>query len=113
MILIVVKHPVRPAYADEWPTVVEEFTAAAGAEPGNACFDWYRRVPMTPTSGWWSRRSVMRKRAGRTSSRTTSTPRSPGWLPQLLTDVPEVINVEVPGAGCSRVSELKVERAGP
>ena len=42
MILIVVKHPVRPAYADEWPTVVEEFTAAARAEPGNVCFDWYR-----------------------------------------------------------------------
>ena len=112
MILIVVKHPVRPAYADESPTVVEEFTAAAG--PSLATFaSTGTAVPMTPTSGWWSRRSVMRKRAGRTSSRTTSTPRSPGWLPQLLTDVPEVINVEVPGGGWSRVSELKVEPAGP
>ena len=42
MLLIVVKHPVRTAYADERPTVVEEFTAAARAEPGNVCFDWYR-----------------------------------------------------------------------
>ena len=32
---------------------------------------------------------------------------------QLLTDVSEVINVEVPGAGWSRVSELKVEPTGP
>jgi len=42
VIFIVVKHPVRPEDADAWPTLVEEFTSATRAEPGNISFDWYR-----------------------------------------------------------------------
>lgn len=48
MILIVVKHPVRPQYADDWLRLVEEFTAATRAEPGNICFDWFRSVEDPP-----------------------------------------------------------------
>ncbi len=39
MIFIAVKHPVRPEHADDWPALMEEFTAASGAEPDNICFD--------------------------------------------------------------------------
>lgn len=42
MILIVVKQPVRAKYADDWPALIEEFTTAPRAEPGNIAFDWYR-----------------------------------------------------------------------
>ena len=42
MILIVVKHPVRPEYADNWTTVVGPFTEATRAEPGNISFEWSR-----------------------------------------------------------------------
>jgi quinol monooxygenase YgiN len=49
MILIVVKHPVRPQYADTWTDLVEEFTVATRAEPGNISFDWFRSVE-DPTS---------------------------------------------------------------
>jgi Antibiotic biosynthesis monooxygenase len=42
VIFIVVKHPVRPEHADNWLALVEEFTMATRAEPGNICFDWYR-----------------------------------------------------------------------
>ena len=31
-------------YADEWPVLAAEFTAATRAEPGNICFDWFRSV---------------------------------------------------------------------
>ena len=44
MILVVVKNPIRPKYADDFPKLIEEFTAATRAEPGNICFDWYRSV---------------------------------------------------------------------
>ena len=44
MIFIVVKHPVRPEYADGWVSLVEEFTVATRAEPGTICFDWFRSV---------------------------------------------------------------------
>ena len=71
MILIVVKVPVRPAYADQWPTVVEEFTAAARAEPGNVCFDWYR----APS------RSTARQRRRSSCAATIRDDRSPGSSP--------------------------------
>ena len=39
MIFIVVKQPVRAKYADDWPSLVEEFTTATRAEPGNNAQD--------------------------------------------------------------------------
>ncbi len=42
MIVIVVKPPVRPKYADQWLTLVEDFTQAARSEPGCISFDWFR-----------------------------------------------------------------------
>ena len=44
MILVVVKNPIKPKYADEFPSLIAEFTEATRAEPGNVCFDWYRSV---------------------------------------------------------------------
>lgn len=44
MIFIVVKFPVKPEHAEQWPQLVEEFTSATRAEPGNKWFDWSRSV---------------------------------------------------------------------
>lgn len=44
MIFIVVKFPVKPEYADEWPKHVSAFTEATRAEPGNLWFEWSRSV---------------------------------------------------------------------
>jgi quinol monooxygenase YgiN len=48
MIFIAVKHPVRSEYADDWPTLIEEFTTATRAEPGTLWFDWYRTMTRIP-----------------------------------------------------------------
>lgn len=37
MIMIVVKFPVKPEYADQWPALSREFTETTRAEPGNKC----------------------------------------------------------------------------
>ncbi len=42
MILIVVRHLIRPQYADESPRMVGEFTAATRAEPGTISLEWSR-----------------------------------------------------------------------
>jgi quinol monooxygenase YgiN len=42
VILIVVRHLIRPKYADEFPRMVFEFTAATRAEPGTISFEWSR-----------------------------------------------------------------------
>ena len=44
MILINVKFPVKPEYADRWPEIASEFTEATLAEPGNKWFEWSRSV---------------------------------------------------------------------
>ncbi|WP_026927936.1 putative quinol monooxygenase [Granulicoccus phenolivorans] len=44
MIMIVVKFPVKPEYADQWPALSREFTETTRAEPGNKWFDWSRSV---------------------------------------------------------------------
>ena len=44
MILIVVKFPVRPELADEWPSLMADFTAGTRSEPGNVFFEWSRSV---------------------------------------------------------------------
>ena len=44
MILINVKFPVKPEYADRWPEIASEFTETTLAEPGNLWFEWSRSV---------------------------------------------------------------------
>ena len=44
MIFNVVKQPVRPKYADDWPDLVHHYTMASRAEPGCIFFEWYRSV---------------------------------------------------------------------
>jgi quinol monooxygenase YgiN len=41
---IVVKFPVKPEFADRWLDLVDGFTTATRAEPGNLWFDWSRSV---------------------------------------------------------------------
>ena len=44
MIFIVAKFPVRSEHAEEWVSLVAEFTESTRAEPGNLFFDWFRSV---------------------------------------------------------------------
>lgn len=39
MLFIVIRHPIRPQYAEEFPRLVEGFTAASCAEPGTIGFE--------------------------------------------------------------------------
>lgn len=44
MIFIVVKFETKPEWADRWPQLVETFTVATRAEPGNLWFEWSRSL---------------------------------------------------------------------
>ena len=44
MIFICVKFPVRPEHADQWPSIVADFTQATRNEPGCLWFDWSRSL---------------------------------------------------------------------
>ena len=95
MILIVVKMPVRPELADEFPTLVQEFTEAVRAEPGNLGFDRHRSVDEP------DRYVLVEAHVASDHFQAAM-----ALLPELLADTPEIINVEVPGDSWSRMAEL-------
>jgi quinol monooxygenase YgiN len=107
MIFIVVKNPVRPEYADDWPSLIEEFTTATRAEPGNICFDWYRSVE--DPNVYVLVEAFQDGAAGDAHVNSDHFKAAIARLPELLAGVPEIVNVEVPGDSWSRMSELHVD----
>jgi len=106
MILIVAKNPVRPEYADDWPSLMEEFTSATRAEPGNVCFDWYRSVD--EPNVYVLVEAFEDGAAGEAHVNSEHFKAAMERLSQLLADVPEIVNVEVAG-GWARMSEVRVD----
>ena len=105
MIFIVVKNPVRPEHADDWPSLVQEFTDATRAEPGNLSFDWYRS-PDDPTV-WLLVEAFHDAAAGQAHVESAHFQAAMARLPTWLSDVPEIVHVEVPD-GWSKMAELEV-----
>lgn len=103
MILIVVKQPVRAKYADDFPTLVGEFTAASRAEPGCISFDWYRSAD---DPNLYVLIEVFRdEEAGKVHVESAHFAVASQQMPRWLAAAPEIIHVEVPGTSWSAVSE--------
>ncbi len=103
MIFIVVKQPVRPKYADDFPSLVEQFTTSSRAEPGNISFDWYRSAE--DPNLWVLIEAYRDAEAGEAHVQSAHFKEAMTQMPRLLAAVPEIINVEVPGDTWARVSE--------
>jgi quinol monooxygenase YgiN len=104
VILVVVKNPIRPKYADEFPSLIAEFTAATRAEPGNICFDWYRSID--DPNMYVLVEAFDDKEAGDAHVNSAHFKKATELLPTLFSAVPEIVNVEVPG-GWSRMAEVE------
>jgi quinol monooxygenase YgiN len=109
VILIVVKHPVRPEYADDWLGLVEEFTSATRAEPGNVSFDWYRSVE--DPNMYVLVEAFRDSDAGRAHVESAHFKAAISRLPQWLSRVPEIIHVDAPVDGWSQMSEIQIDGA--
>ena len=105
MILVVVKQPVRAKYADDFPSLVEEFTAATRAEPGNISFDWYRSAD--DPNLWLLVEAFSDRESGDAHVESAHFKAAMDLLPRLLAAAPEIINVEVPGDSWSQMSEVE------
>jgi len=110
VIFVVVKHPVRPQYIDDWISLVDAFTAATRAEPGNICFDWFRNVE--DPNLYVLVEAFQDGAAGQTHVNSDHFRAAMAELPKWLSDVPEIVNVEIPGQGWSRMAEMHVEADG-
>jgi quinol monooxygenase YgiN len=101
MIVVIVKQPVRPKYADEFPSLVEEFTQSTRAEPGNISFDWYRSAD---DPNLWILIEIFRDReSGDAHVESAHFKAASEMMPRLLAAAPEIINVEVPGDSWSQM----------
>jgi quinol monooxygenase YgiN len=109
VILVVVKNPIRPKYADEFPSLIAEFTAATRREPGNICFDWYRSVD--DPNMYVLVEAFEDREAGDAHVNSEHFKKATELLPTLFAAVPEIVNVEVPG-GWSRMAEVDDGGAG-
>jgi quinol monooxygenase YgiN len=105
MILIVVRHPIRPEYAEEFPRLVEDFTAATRAEPGTISFEWSRS---TDDPGVYFLVEAFRDAAaGKAHVDSDHFKAAIARMPGLLAGAPEIVHADIPADGWSRMSELE------
>ena len=107
MIFIVVKFKVRPEYRDSWLDLVEEFTLATRAEPGNLWFEWSRSVD--DPDEYVLLEAFRDREAGGEHVNSDHFKKAVTVQPKALAEVPRIVNVEIPGEDWSRLAEMQVD----
>ena len=104
MIFIVVKWPVKPERSEEWLSLVDDFTRATRAEPGNIFFEWSRSVDDPHT---YYLVEAFQDDAGGAHVNSEHFKTAMGWLPDAVAAQPEIISISgVEGAGWGKMGEV-------
>jgi quinol monooxygenase YgiN len=93
MIFIVVKWKIRPERSDEWLSLVDEFTQATRAEPGNIFFEWSRSVDDANT---FVLVEAFQDDAGGAHVNSDHFQKAMSWMPDVVAEKPSIINVQAP-----------------
>lgn len=109
MIFIVVKFPVRPDRSEEWLSLVAEFTTATRAEAGNIFFEWSKGVD-NPNQ-FVLVEAFRDHEAGQAHVNSDHFKAAMASMPDAISDTPEIVNVEAPGDGWTRMAELQPRKA--
>ena len=104
MIFIVVKFAVRPEHTGEWLDRVRGFTESTRQEPGNLWFEWSRSV--ADPNEFVLLEAFRDGAAGGEHVNSAHFKAAIRELPPFLAGVPQIVNVEVPGAGWSELAEM-------
>jgi quinol monooxygenase YgiN len=105
MIFIVVKFSIRPDVAEQWLTRVALFTSASRAEPGIVFFEWSRSVERP--NQFVLLEAFKDRAAGEAHVRSDHFKAAMAWMPDAISETPEIIHVEVPAEGWSTMAELQ------
>jgi quinol monooxygenase YgiN len=95
VILIVVKFKTKPDWTDRWLDLVQEFTEATRAEPGNLWFDWSRSVE-DPSE--FVLVEAFREQDAEAHVSSAHFKRAIQEMPQALAETPRIINTVIEGA---------------
>lgn len=106
MILIVVKFRTKPEYTEQWPQLVDEFTQATLAEPGNIFFEWSMSLE---TDDEWVLVEAFQDDAA--EAHVTSDHFAAGLeaMRPALAETPRIISRQVEGTGWDEMGELKID----
>jgi quinol monooxygenase YgiN len=106
MIFIVVKWSVRPEKADDWLSIVNDFTNDTRAEPGNLFFEWSRSVDDPNT--YVLVEAFADGDAGSAHVNSAHFKKAIDELPASVASTPQIVNVEIPDAqGWSEMAEVQ------
>jgi quinol monooxygenase YgiN len=112
MIFICVKWTIRPERSGEWISLVADYTQAVRAEPGNLSFEWSRSVE-NPHQFVLVEMFADRK-AGEEHVNSEHFRTAMSWMPEVVAEKPQIVNVELPGDGWSEMAEITPTRSdGP
>ncbi|ROZ83982.1 putative quinol monooxygenase [Gordonia sp. OPL2] len=106
MIFIVAKWPIKPEFADQWPELVAEFTAATRAEPGNKWFEWSRSLEDPNTYVLVEAFDDDAAEAHVTSAHFTT---ATSELPKYLQRTPDIVNFSLEQDEWSQLGEMSVD----
>ena len=109
MIFIAVKFSIRPDVAEQWLARVASFTSATRAEPGNIFFEWSRSVDRP--NQFVLLEAFKDHAAGEAHVRSDDFKAAVAWMPDAVSETPEIIHVETPGEGWSTMAELQPRTA--
>ena len=106
MIFIVVKFEVKDEYAERWPEIVADFTAATRQEPGNKWFDWSRSLD-NPSE--YVLVEAFEDGAAEAHVKSEHFTTMTEQFPQYLVCTPRIISRQIDGDGWDEMGELTVE----
>lgn len=103
VIFIVVRFTIRPERSEEWLSLVDDFTTATRREPGNIFFEWSRSVDnphqFVLVEGFESG-------AGEAHVNSDHFKAAMSWIPDVIAETPDIVNVEASGDGWSKMVEV-------
>jgi quinol monooxygenase YgiN len=108
MIFIVVKFTIRPDRSEDWLSLVGDFTEATRQEPGNISFEWSRSIDKP--NQFVLVEAFKSREAGEVHVNSDHFKAAMAWIPDVLAETPEIVNVEVPGDGWAKMAELEPSR---
>ena len=106
MIFITAKFRILPEYADRWPDIAAEFTAATRAEPGCLWFDWARSVE--DPEEYVLVEAFRDDDAGAAHVTSEHFREAQRTLPRHLVETPRIVNFTVPQDDWSLLGEMAV-----
>jgi quinol monooxygenase YgiN len=103
MIFIVVKWTIKPERSGEWLTLVDDFTQATRSEPGNIFFEWSKSVD---NPNQFVLVEAFQDDAAAAHVNSDHFKAAMAWMPDVVAETPQIINVQVPGDDWSRMAEV-------